>query len=77
MRGARGLFQCGARRFDLKAPHRNAGDDQFMAGARGGQQRRRIESGQQALGRIEAAEQQQAADRKITRMRSVGVVAVF
>ncbi len=76
---ARGVFgprQRRARRLDPQAPHCDAGNDQFVGRPRCRRQRRGIEARKQAFGLVEAADQKQAADREIARMRGIGAVAV-
>ena len=75
-RGALGPRERRARRLRPQAPHRDARDDQLVGGPRGGREGRRVELGERTLGLVEAADQEQAPDLEIARMRGVGPVAV-
>jgi hypothetical protein len=61
----------------MKAPHRDPCDNEFMGGSRRGRQRRRVEPGEHTLGLVEAADQEQAADRELSCMRGVDPVSVL
>jgi hypothetical protein len=75
-RGARGLGKRGARRFDPQAPHRDAGNYEFVGGPQSRRQDRGIEFRQCALGLVEAPDQQQTPDFEMPCMRGVRPVAV-
>src|SRR5690242_18038443 len=55
----------------------DAGNDEFVQGTRGGREGRRVEVGEQAFGIVETADEDEAADFKIARMRRVELIAVF
>ncbi|ABA51169.1 hypothetical protein BURPS1710b_2552 [Burkholderia pseudomallei 1710b] len=64
---------CGLR---LDAPQRDTRDDQLVRGPQRGRVRGGIERGERARGFVDAADQQQAADREVSRMRGIDAVAV-
>ena len=71
-----GPRERGARRLRPQAPHRDPRDDQLVGGPQRGREGRGVERGERALGLVEAADQQQAPDLEIARMRGVDPVAV-
>ena len=75
-RGALGSRERRARRLRPKPSHRDPGNDQFVGGLQRGRERRRVERGEGMFGLVEAADQEQAPDREILRMRGVYAVAV-
>ena len=76
-RGALGPSERRARRLRPQAPHRDARDDQLVGGSQCGRERRGIEGGERTLGLVEAADQEQAPDLEMPRMRGVDAVAVL
>ena len=70
-RGMLGPGECRARRLRPQAPDRDPRNHQLVGGPRRGRERRGVEPGERVLGLIEAADQQQAPDLEIARMRGV------
>ncbi len=75
-RGARGPSERSARRLRPQASHRDPRNDQLVGGPRRRREGRGVELGERALGLVEAADQEQAPDLEIPRMRGVHAVAV-
>ena len=75
-RGALGPGECRARRLRPKAADRDAGDDQLAGGPHRRRQWCRLWPGQRLLGLVEAADQQQAPNLEISRVRGVDAVAM-
>ena len=75
-RGMRGPGERGARRLRPEAPHRDSRNDQLVGGPRRGRERRGVKLGEHTLCLVEAADQEQAPDLEISRMRRIDAVAV-
>ena len=59
-----------------EASHRDPRNDQFVGGPRRGREGRGVELGERTLGLVEAADQEQAPDLEIPRMRGIDAIAV-
>jgi len=75
-RGVLGPSERGARRLRLQAPNRNSRNRQLVGGPRRGWERCGVELRDCTLGLVEAADQKQAPDLEISRMRGIYAVAL-
>ena len=71
-----GPSERSARRLRLEASHRDSRNHQLVGGPRRGWERSGVELGERALGLVDAADQEQAPDLEIARMRGIYTVAV-
>ncbi len=79
LRLASGTFRTserGAGGFRIHASHRDACDDQFVSRSQRRRHGRKIQLGQQLLGRIDASDQQQTTDFEISGQRGVRCIAM-
>ena len=75
-RGALGPSESSARRLRPKASHRDPRNHQLVGGPQRGREGRGVELGERTLGLVKAADQEQAPDLEIPRMRGIDAVAM-